>query len=139
MDAHAGTGTLRAAVVQAGAIPFDTEACVDKAVRLVGEAAAAHRSYVVIGVIERDGATCHCTPLFFGPDGALLGKHRKLMPTVMERVIERRTLLRAHRRRPRHLAAFDVTHRARGTLFRSHCMPVPAQAGFSADGTCIAG
>lgn len=139
--------TVRAAVVQAGAIPFDTEACVDKAVGLIaeasalgakvivfpeafipgypkgvnyglvvgardpagreefrlyldaaiavpgaqtqrlGEAAAAHGAYVVIGVIERDGGTCHCTVLFFGPDGALLGKHRKLMPTVMERVI----------------------------------------------------
>jgi nitrilase len=53
----------------------------------LGEAAAAHGAYVVIGVIERDGGTCHCTVLFFGPDGALLGKHRKLMPTVMERVI----------------------------------------------------
>jgi nitrilase len=41
----------------------------------------------VIGVIEREGTTVYCTVLFFGPDGALLGKHRKLMPTVMERVI----------------------------------------------------
>ena len=138
---------VRAAVVQAGAVPFDTDACVDKAVRLIaqaaakgakvivfpeafipgypkglnyglvvgardaagreefrlyldaaidvpgaqtqrlGEAAAASGAYVVIGIIERDGGTCHCTVLFFGPDGALLGKHRKLMPTVMERVI----------------------------------------------------
>jgi nitrilase len=53
----------------------------------LGEAAAAHGAYVVIGVIERDGGTCYCTVLFFGPDGSLLGKHRKLMPTVMERVI----------------------------------------------------
>lgn len=138
---------VRAAVVQAGAIPFDTEACVDKAVGLIaeaaglgaklivfpeafipgypkgvnyglvvgardpagreefrqyleaaievpgpqtqrlGEAAAAHGAYVVIGVIEREHGTCYCTVLFFGPDGTLLGKHRKLMPTVMERVI----------------------------------------------------
>ncbi len=141
------TKSLRAAVVQAGAVPFDTQACIDKAVSLIGkaagmgaklvvfpeafvpgypkginyglvvgardpvgreefrvyleaaiavpgaetqrlgEAAAAHGVYVVIGVIERDGGTCHCTVLFFGPDGSLLGKHRKLMPTVMERVI----------------------------------------------------
>jgi nitrilase len=42
--------------------------------------------YLVIGVIERDGGTLYCTALFFGPDG-LLGKHRKLMPTAMERLI----------------------------------------------------
>jgi len=138
---------VRAAVVQAGAVPFDTEACVDKAVGLIaqasdlgakvivfpeafipgypkgvnyglvvgardpagreefrlyleaaievpgpqtqrlGEAAAAHGAYVIMGVIEREHGTCYCSVLFFGPDGSLLGKHRKLMPTVMERVI----------------------------------------------------
>jgi nitrilase len=35
---------------------------------------------------ERDGGTLYCTALFFGPTG-LLGKHRKLMPTALERVI----------------------------------------------------
>ena len=149
MSTTENKNSVRAAVVQAGALPFDTEACVDKAVRLIGEAsalgakvivfpeafipgypkganyglvvgardpagreefrlyldaaiavpgpqtqrlgeaAAAHGAYVVIGVIERDGGTCHCTVLFFGPDGSLLGKHRKLMPTVMGRVIWR--------------------------------------------------
>jgi nitrilase len=53
----------------------------------LGEAAAAHGAYVVIGVIERDGGTCYCTALFFGPDGTMLGKHRKLMPTALERMI----------------------------------------------------
>ncbi len=53
----------------------------------LGEAAAAAGAYVVMGVIERDGGTCYCTALFFGPDGALLGKHRKLMPTAMERIV----------------------------------------------------
>jgi nitrilase len=139
--------TVKAAVVQAGAVPFDTKACVDKAVRLIGEAAATgarvivfpeafitgypkglnyglvvgardpvgreefrlyleaaiavpgpetetigkaaakHASHVVVGVIEREGGTCYCTVLFFGPNGALLGKHRKLMPTALERMI----------------------------------------------------
>jgi len=139
--------TVRVAVVQAGSVPFDTEACVDKAVRRIGdaaaggakvivfpeafitgypkglnfglvvgardaagreefrlyldaaidvpgpqtqrlgEAAAAHGSYVLIGVIERELGTCYCTVLFFGPDGRLLGKHRKLMPTALERMI----------------------------------------------------
>ena len=53
----------------------------------LGEAAAAHAAYVVMGVIERELGTCHCTVLFFGPDGRLLGKHRKLMPTALERMI----------------------------------------------------
>jgi predicted amidohydrolase len=43
--------------------------------------------YLVIGVIERDGGTLYCTALFLGPDGALLGKHRKLMPTAAERLV----------------------------------------------------
>ena len=147
MSSTVKQNAVRAAVVQAGAVPFDSEACVDKAVRLIGdasatgakvivfpeafvpgypkglnyglvvgardaagreefriylnaaidvpgpltqrlgEAAAAHGAYVVIGVIERDGGTCYCTALFFGPDGAMLGKHRKLMPTALERMI----------------------------------------------------
>jgi nitrilase len=44
-------------------------------------------AYLVIGVIERDIGTLYCTILFFAPDGTLLGKHRKLMPTAMERLI----------------------------------------------------
>jgi nitrilase len=138
---------VRVAVVQAGSIPFDAQACVDKAVRLIGEAAAdgakvivfpeafitgypkglnyglvvgardpvgreefriyleaaievpgpetrrlgevaaIHGVYLVMGVIERELGTCYCTVLFFGPDGKLLGKHRKLMPTALERMI----------------------------------------------------
>ena len=144
---NAKTAKVRVAVVQAGSVPFDTEACVDKAVRLtadaaatgakvvlfpeafiagypkglsyglvvgardpvgreefrlyldaaievpgihtlrLGEAAAAAGVYLVIGVIERELGTCYCAVLFFGPDGSLLGKHRKLMPTALERMI----------------------------------------------------
>jgi nitrilase len=51
------------------------------------EIAAAHRLHLVVGIIERDGGTLYCTALFVGPDGTLLGKHRKLMPTAMERII----------------------------------------------------
>ncbi len=53
----------------------------------LGAAAREHGVYLIIGVIERDGGTLYCTILFFAPDGALLGKHRKLMPTAMERLI----------------------------------------------------
>jgi nitrilase len=50
-------------------------------------AAGRHGVYLVIGAIEREIGTLYCTVLFFGPEGGLLGKHRKLMPTAMERLI----------------------------------------------------
>lgn len=53
----------------------------------IGSYAARMKAHLVVGVIERDGATLYCTALFFGPDGALLGKHRKLMPTASERLV----------------------------------------------------
>jgi nitrilase len=43
--------------------------------------------WLVIGVIEREGGTLYCTVLFFSPEGILAAKHRKLMPTAMERLI----------------------------------------------------
>jgi len=46
-----------------------------------------HAVHLVIGVIERAGGTLYCTVLFFSPEGALLGTHRKLMPTAMERLL----------------------------------------------------
>ena len=144
---NANAATVDVAVVQAGSVPFDTEACVGKAVHLIeeaaatgakvvvfpeafitgypkglnyglvvgardaagreefrlyleaaidvpgpqtlrlGEAAAACKCYLVMGVVERELGTCYCTVLFFGPGGELLGKHRKLMPTALERII----------------------------------------------------
>ena len=64
------------------AIELDSEEC-----RRLGAAARKTKTHLVIGVMEKDGGTLYCTVLFFGPDGALLGKHRKLMPTAMERLI----------------------------------------------------
>ncbi len=142
---------IKVSVVQAAPVLFDREACVEKACRLIGEAAAqgaqlalfpeafipayprglsfgtvvGSRSlagrlawqrywanavqvpgpatealgeaarqaglYLSIGVAERDsqfgGGTLYCTMLYFGPDGQLLGKHRKLKPTAAERLI----------------------------------------------------
>ena len=43
--------------------------------------------YVVIGIIERDGGTLYCTAVYLGPHGPVLGKHRKLMPTALERLV----------------------------------------------------
>ena len=66
----------------------------EAAVEVPGERAAAiaavardHSIHLVVGVVEREGGTLYCSALIFGPDGALLGKHRKLMPTAMERVV----------------------------------------------------
>ena len=50
-------------------------------------AASASKVHLVMGVIEREGGTLYCTVLFFAPDGTFLGKHRKVMPTAMERLI----------------------------------------------------
>ena len=57
------------------------------ATEAIGAAASAAAVHLVVGVIERDGGTLYCTALIFGPDGRLLGKHRKLMPTAMERLV----------------------------------------------------
>ncbi|MGE5603855.1 MAG: carbon-nitrogen hydrolase family protein [Nitrososphaerales archaeon] len=61
------------------------------AVVALGEAARQAEAYVAIGVVERETrggrATLYCTLLYFGPDGRLLGLHRKLKPTAAERLI----------------------------------------------------
>ncbi len=143
--------TVRAAVVQAAATPFDREAAVDKVCAMTAQAAERGADLVLfpeayvggypwglsfgtavggrseagrrvwerywstaievpgpevgrmgemaeqagvhlcVGVIERDstysGGTLFCTLLYIGPDGSLLGKHRKLKPTAAERLI----------------------------------------------------
>ena len=56
-------------------------------VRILGEIAKETGIYLVIGVIERELGTLYCTVLFFSSEGDFLGKHRKLMPTAMERLV----------------------------------------------------
>lgn len=55
------------------------------------EAAREHRVTLVCGVHERDGefsrGTLYNTVLTIGPDGTLLNRHRKLMPTNPERMV----------------------------------------------------
>lgn len=41
----------------------------------------------LVGAIEKRGGTLYCSTLGFETDGRLLGVHRKLMPTAMERLI----------------------------------------------------
>ena len=55
----------------------------------LGAAAREVGTYLVIGLNEREphGATIYNTTLYVGPDGFLLGKHRKLMPTGSERTV----------------------------------------------------
>jgi nitrilase len=51
--------------------------------------AAEHGVWLVIGVNERKphGGTIYNTVLYFSPDGALAGRHTKLMPTGSERTV----------------------------------------------------
>ena len=53
----------------------------------IGDAAAQASAYVVIGVTEIDGGTLYNTLLYVGPDGRLVQRHRKLMPTGGERTV----------------------------------------------------
>lgn len=149
--ADSGAATVRATVVQASTVFYDTPATLDKAERLIEEAAGygsqlvvfpeafvggyprgstfgfganisignpkdkgkeefrkyhaaaievpglevtrlaamagKYKVFLVMGVIEREGYTLYCSVLFFDPLGRYLGKHRKLMPTALERII----------------------------------------------------
>ncbi|KPV61280.1 nitrilase [Paenibacillus sp. A3] len=58
---------------------------------IFGELAKEAGVYLVIGVVERDRefstGTLYNSMVYIGPDGALLGKHRKLVPTGSERLL----------------------------------------------------
>ena len=43
--------------------------------------------FLVIGIIEKDGGTLYCTAVFVDPAQGYVGKHRKLAPTAMERLL----------------------------------------------------
>jgi aliphatic nitrilase len=53
----------------------------------IGAAARKAGAYVVMGVSERDGGTLYNTLLYFDDKGALIGRHRKLVPTCVERTV----------------------------------------------------
>ncbi|KAG6861807.1 hypothetical protein C0995_011687 [Termitomyces sp. Mi166 len=43
--------------------------------------------FLVVGIIEREFGTLYCTVVFVDPVNGYVGKHRKLMPTAMERIV----------------------------------------------------
>lgn len=58
---------------------------------ILSQTARENSVYLTVGVIEKEYgnnfSTLYCSVVYFGPDGALLGKHRKLKPTGSERLI----------------------------------------------------
>jgi nitrilase len=65
---------------QSVAIPSETT-------RRLAEAAADAGAYVAIGINEVEGGSLYNTLLYLSPDGELVGRHRKLMPTGGERTV----------------------------------------------------
>jgi nitrilase len=66
------------------------EAAIDvpgKECEALSKIARQHHLELGIGAVERDGGTLYCSFLFIGPNGEFEGKHRKVMPTAMERLI----------------------------------------------------
>lgn len=43
--------------------------------------------FLVVGVVERHLGTLYCTAVFVDPVQGYVAKHRKLVPTVLERVV----------------------------------------------------
>jgi hypothetical protein len=73
---------FKALVDQAVIVPSPATDCLCAVAREAGV-------YLVVGIDEREphGGTIYNTLLYIGPDGTLLGKHRKLMPTGSERTV----------------------------------------------------
>ncbi|KAL4182981.1 hypothetical protein AMTRI_Chr11g95900 [Amborella trichopoda] len=107
MDMGSDTQSVRATVVQASTVFYDTPATLDKAERLIADAATYGAQLVVfpeafIGGYPRGsnfGGAIACRTAkgneefrkyhasAVGVPGQYMGKHRKLMPTALERVI----------------------------------------------------
>lgn len=61
----------------------------DKACQRLGNLARKTKTFLVVGVNEKDtvSGTLYCSMFYFSPKGELIGKHRKIKPTAQERVI----------------------------------------------------
>jgi aliphatic nitrilase len=53
----------------------------------IGAAARKAGAFVVVGISEKDGGTLYNTLLFFDSSGRIVNKHRKLVPTCVERTV----------------------------------------------------
>ena len=89
-----GFGTVVGSRTQAGREQFQAywENSVEvpsKHTDRLADCAREHSVFLAVGVTERDrtSKTLYCTLLYFGPDGRLLGKHRKIKPTAAERLL----------------------------------------------------
>jgi nitrilase len=56
-------------------------------VKKLGQAARAADAHVVVGINEREGGTLYNTLLYLNNHGEIIGRHRKLQPTHVERTI----------------------------------------------------
>lgn len=59
------------------------------AITRLSKVAKDNNVFLVVGVIEKEltSSTMYCTAVFIKEDGTYLGKHRKLMPTAVERLM----------------------------------------------------
>jgi nitrilase len=71
---------VRLLVEQSVAIPSPTT-------ERLAEAARESGAYIAMGINEIDGSTLYNTLLYIAPDGEIVGRHRKLMPTGGERTV----------------------------------------------------
>lgn len=57
------------------------------ATEALGAAASEAKCYAVVGLNEREGGTLYNTQLILGPQGEIVGRRRKLVPTSHERML----------------------------------------------------
>jgi nitrilase len=87
---HFHAATSRASLQMARELVDNAVEIPSPATDALCRAARLHRVYAVVGLCERDPVDpglLYNTQLFLGPEGEILGRHRKLMPAVGERLV----------------------------------------------------